>query len=85
MYRVNIHEIKAHLSKHLERVAQGETVVICKRNVPVAEIRPLPRRATEPRPLGLGRPAEGRWTLPASFFEPLPDDLLDLFEGREEE
>ena len=24
---------------------------------------------------------KGRWELPDSFFEPLPDDLVDLFHG----
>lgn len=35
------------------------------------------RRA--PRPIGW---LKGQWELPESFFEPLPDDLLDLFEGK---
>jgi hypothetical protein len=31
------------------------------------------------RPIGL---AKGRFEIPANFFEPLPDDMLDLFEGK---
>lgn len=31
------------------------------------------------RPIGL---ANGQVAIPASFFEPLPDDILDAFEGR---
>lgn len=31
------------------------------------------------RPIGL---AKDQFQVPASFFEPLPDDLLDAFEGR---
>ena len=34
----------------------------------------------EPRPTGLG---EGLAEIPASFFAPLPEDLLRLFEGKE--
>ena len=34
----------------------------------------------EPRPVGLGK---GLAELPASFFEPLPEELLRLFEGKE--
>ncbi len=41
MIRVNIHEAKTHLSKYLEKVAEGETIILCKRNVPIAEIRPI--------------------------------------------
>ena len=33
----------------------------------------------EPRPVGLGK---GLAELPASFFEPLPEELLRLFEGK---
>ena len=77
MIRVNVAEAKAHLSRYLERVERGETVVLCRRNVPVAEIRALPRPAREPRPVGIDR----GMTLPTAFFEPLPDELLAAFEG----
>jgi hypothetical protein len=35
-------------------------------------------------PAAAGRPIgwlKGRWEIPESFFEPLPDDVLDLFEA----
>jgi len=79
MIRLNIHEAKTHLSRYLDRVARGETVLLCKRNVPVAEIRPLPVERTGPRPIGL---AKGELVVPADFFLPLPDDLQSAFEGR---
>jgi antitoxin (DNA-binding transcriptional repressor) of toxin-antitoxin stability system len=79
MIRLNIHEAKTHLSRYLKRLAEGETIVLCLRNVPVAEILPLPAPQTEPRPIGLAR---GRFAVPPSFFEPLPDQVLDAFEGR---
>lgn len=78
MIRLNIHEAKTHLSAYLARLEEGETILLCRRNVPIAEIRPLPKKRREPRPIGL---AKGEFTVPDSFFEPLPDDLLDLFEG----
>ena len=77
MMRVNVAEAKAHLSRYLERVEQGETVVLCRRNVPVAEIRALPKPIREPRPVGIDR----GMTIPSAFFEPLPDELLAAFEG----
>jgi len=79
MIRVNIAEAKTHLSQYLEAVEKGETVVLCRRNVPIAEIRPIPRSPEAPRPVGIDR----GMTVPASFFEPLPDDLLDAFDGGE--
>ena len=77
MYKVNISDAKAHFSRHLERVESGETVLVCRRNVPIAELRPVRKPPARPRPVGLDR----GMVVPASFFEPLPDDLLDAFEG----
>lgn len=79
MIRINVHEAKTHLSRYLERVEAGEVVVLCRRNVPIAEIRPLPPERSERRPIGLHR---DRITVPDSFFEPLPEELLEAFEGR---
>ena len=78
MIRVNIHEVKARLSRYLARVQRGEVVLICKRNEPIAEIRPLPAARTRKRPVGLAR---HELTLPATFFLPLPEDELREFEG----
>lgn len=79
MIKLNIHEAKTHLSKYLARLEKGETIVLCKRNTPIAEIRPLPAMRKKPRPLGLGK---GTVTIAPGFFDPLPDELLDLFEGK---
>lgn len=38
---VNIHEAKTHLSKLLERVENGETIVIARAGKPVAELQPV--------------------------------------------
>lgn len=43
MSTVNVHEAKTHLSRLLERVEHGETIVIARAGRPVAELRPLPR------------------------------------------
>jgi antitoxin (DNA-binding transcriptional repressor) of toxin-antitoxin stability system len=77
MIKVNIAEAKAQLSRYLER---GETVLICKRNVPIAELRPLAKRSRQVRPIGL---AKGTFEVPRKFFSPLPDDLLAAFEGKD--
>ena len=74
MIRVNIQEAKTHLSRYLRRLAKGETVVICKRNVPVAELRPIPQPRSSRRPIGIDR---GKLEIPPSFYEPLPPELLE--------
>lgn len=80
MIKLNIHEAKTHLSRYLGRLARGESILLCKRNVPIAEIRPiLPGRKTK-RPVGL---AKGKVKIPPDFFEPLPSDVLASFYGQE--
>jgi antitoxin (DNA-binding transcriptional repressor) of toxin-antitoxin stability system len=81
MIRINVHEAKTQLSGHLQRLERGEedVVVICRRNVPVAELRALPRREKNRRAILQRDP---RFSMPESFFEPLPDDLLHAFEGK---
>jgi len=80
MIKLNIHEAKTHLSKYLSRLKKGEVIVLCKRNAPIAEIRPLPAPPGKPRPLGL---AKGTIEILPGFFEPLPADELAAFEGEE--
>lgn len=76
MIRVNIHEIKTHFSEYLAFVSEGETILVCKRNIPIAEIHALPPRYTQARPIGL---AKNAFEIPTSFFEPLPEDIIDSF------
>ena len=78
MIVVNIFEAKAKLSEDLDMAAQGERVLICKRNRPIVELHAVRSARTAPRPIGLGR---GRLTVPPSFFDPLPEDVLRGFEG----
>jgi len=76
---VNIADAKARLSEYLKRVERGETIVLARRNRPVAELRPLPGRPRPPRPIGLCR---GEFAVPDDFDAPLPESLLAEFEGR---
>ncbi len=78
MITINIHEAKARFSHFLAQVAAGETVVICKHNRPVAELRAVAMTRIAPRPFGL---AAGTFEVPDSFFEALPDEDVDLFYG----
>jgi antitoxin (DNA-binding transcriptional repressor) of toxin-antitoxin stability system len=78
MIMVNVAEAKANLSQYLEALARGERVVIAKWNRPVAELKAIAAARTEPRPIG---GAAGAVTVPPSFFDPLPDEWLDTFEG----
>ena len=76
MDTVNIHEAKTQLSRLIERVCAGEEIIIARGGKPVARLAPLEQR--RPRRLGL---LKGKIWVAKDFDAPLPDDLLDLFEG----
>ena len=78
MIKLNIHEAKTHLSRYLEQLAKGETIILCKRNIPIAEIRPIHPQKEHKRPLGL---AKGDFEVGREFFEPLPEEMLAAFGG----
>ena len=79
MIVVNINEVKAKLSEYLDAVANGERVIICKRNQPVAELRAVQQARTQPRTIG-GGPYQ--FDVPdAAFFEPMPEEFLEAFES----
>ncbi len=78
---VNVHEAKAHLSEYLAQVEAGETVIIARRNKPVAKLVPVaPEQAEQPkqRPLGL---AKGLIEIAPDAFEPMSEEeLADWYE-----
>ena len=75
----NINEVKTHLSEYARRVKRGERIILCDRNKPFAEIRPLPLDNEGRRPFGLAR---GRLVVPDDFNEPDPE-VEALFGGTE--
>jgi prevent-host-death family protein len=52
---VNIHEAKTHLSRLLEKVQQGEDVVIAKSGKPVARLVKIEKEKPKPRKFGTAR------------------------------
>jgi antitoxin (DNA-binding transcriptional repressor) of toxin-antitoxin stability system len=81
MQTATIQEIQANLPALLSQVGNGETIVILDEGKPVAELRPTHQtpEVSGPRPFGL---CAGRFTVPDDFDSPLPDDILDAFEGK---
>jgi prevent-host-death family protein len=89
-----VSELKAQLSRYLDRVKAGQEVVITDRGTPVAKLVPIPaaegddeRRLEELERRGLIRRGTGQW--PADFWDwPRPEDpdglvLKALLEERE--
>ena len=76
MSTISIHEMQRDPLGWLRRVEAGETLVVLRDERPVAEIKPVPAPAVEPRPFGL---CAGEFTVPADFDEPLPESVLKLW------
>lgn len=70
MTKYNIHEAKTHFSKLLERVSNGEEIVIAKAGKPVARILPFVAEDVSPRVPGIDK---GKVNILPDFDEPLPE------------
>ncbi|MEW5744387.1 MAG: type II toxin-antitoxin system Phd/YefM family antitoxin [Nitrospirota bacterium] len=76
MTTVNMHDAKTHFSRLITRVESGEEIIIAKAGKPVARIVPLAGGVKKREPGS----ARGRIVIDKSFFEPLPDEILNDFE-----
>jgi len=77
MQTVNIHDAKTQFSKLIEAVSQGERVIIAKAGKPVAELIAI-ESALPPRKPGS---LKGKIKIADDFDSPLPNEILDAFEG----
>lgn len=78
MLHVTVDEIQRDPLKYLRQVEAGETLVIVRSNKAIAELRPI-TGSQQLRPFGL---CAGEFTVPDDFDAPLPEDLLNAFEGK---
>jgi len=76
----NVHDAKTQFSKLVDRAHAGEEIIVAKAGVPYARLVPLePPAPVRRRPGGLtvlGQIPESVW------FDPMPDDELELWEGK---
>ncbi len=86
MLRINISEMKSRFSAALATAEGGETVIICRRNKPVAELKAVEpeKKVLRKRPVGLARKRYPDFKLVDDFNDPLPDDILAYFTGEAE-
>ena len=78
MRTISVQEIQRDPLAFLRRLEAGEALFVVRGERPLADVRPIPAPDTGPRPYGL---CAGRFTVPADFDRPLPDDVLAEFEG----
>ncbi|MBI2719866.1 MAG: type II toxin-antitoxin system Phd/YefM family antitoxin [Rhizobiales bacterium] len=79
---VTIHKAKTELSKLLKRVEAGEEIIIARGDKQIAKLTPAEQPARKPRVPGAWK---GKFTLPDSFFDPLPEEELAAWEGSDED
>ncbi len=79
MTQVNIEDLQRDPAKYMQRVEAGESLLIIRAGTPVAELNPIAMPLKAARPFGL---SAGKFTVPDDFDAPLPDEMVNSFEGK---
>ena len=74
----NIAQAKAHLPELVERASAGETIIVARAGKPKARLVPMADGNAKRRVPGKG---QGRFKVAADFDDPLPPEVIALFEG----
>jgi len=82
MRTVNMHEAKTHLSRLVERAANGEPFIIAKAGKPLVKVVPLDAPAAgKTRRLGF---MKGAFKVPDDFDTMFQAEIEEMFYGKEE-
>ena len=81
MTTVTVHHAKTHLSKLIAAAERGEEVVIARGDKPAVRIVPFEQGEKPERRRGR---LKGLGKFDESFFDPLPEEELRRWEGRED-
>jgi prevent-host-death family protein len=76
---VTVHEAKTHLSRLIAEALAGKEIVIARRDQPAVKLVPISRPKRVPGKY------KGQFTIPDSLFEPMSEEELALWEGRDSE
>ncbi|MEQ1736017.1 MAG: type II toxin-antitoxin system prevent-host-death family antitoxin [Rhodoglobus sp.] len=74
--QVNVQDAKTRLSELLKRVEKGEEIIIARGGKPIVRMTAIEQLA--PREFGFMPGGD----IPDSFWDPLPEEELRLWEGR---
>lgn len=78
METVNIHYAKTHLSSLLERVMNGEEIIISKKNKPIAKLESYQK----PKEKRIGGKFDGQMKM-VGTWEEMDKEISDAFEASE--
>ena len=76
MKQYTVHAAKTNLSKLIAEAEAGEEVVIARGDTPIVRLQ-----LVQPKPQRKFGSMKGRIKLDDSFFDPLPNDELALWNG----
>jgi antitoxin (DNA-binding transcriptional repressor) of toxin-antitoxin stability system len=79
MSPISVQEIQSDPVEFVRRLEAGEELLVVRDQRPLAEIHPITGASSELRPYGL---SSGKFVVPTDFDEPLPNEVLETFEGR---
>jgi len=79
MITIKVEDFDQIFRNYLNRLEEGETIILTREGKPVAEITPTAQKSKELRPYGL---SANRFVTPDDFNDPLPAEILDAFEGK---
>lgn len=77
-----MHFAKTHLSDLVARAERGEEIILARNDKPA--VRLVPVEPAPPRPVRKPGRFKGLMSVGPEFFEPLPEDELRLWEGRDD-
>lgn len=81
MQTVNIHEAKTHLSRLIERAAQGESFIIAKADKPMVRVIAIDAEPVKaPQRLDF---MKGKMRVPDDFDTMYADEIARLFNGED--
>ena len=75
--QVNIHEAKTHFSKLIKQALNGDNVIIARDGKPLIRLVPY----VEETQIRHGGQLKGLMEISNDFDDPLPEELLKLFNG----
>ena len=78
---ISMHQAKSTLSQLVKRAATGETILLGAYGKAEAKLVPAAESAAPSKKIGV---LAGKLVVPEDFDAPLPDDILQTFEGATE-
>ena len=78
MTLVSLEDMQRDLPGYWKKLAEGETLILLRENIPFAEVKPLPQKEKKRRPFGL---AAGQFTVPDDFDTMFAEEIRKDFAG----